>query len=201
MMIDMNGNVEATSSLNGSIMNAESLSGMIALPDILRGYSNYELAVQNGFEGTVEEYLRSLVGESVVIDIVENTPISYILSFSVGEESVITPNLIRGQVHCATTAEWNSHRDIVSEAGAIYIYLDASSYVDEHGHTVTYPSFKLGDGNAFLIDLPFGGDAEIIQHTTDKVAHITAQERSFWNNKVSIDESDVGNETLIFTVN
>lgn len=28
-----------------------------------RGYSNYELALQNGFEGTEEEYLKSLKGE------------------------------------------------------------------------------------------------------------------------------------------
>jgi hypothetical protein len=31
----------------------------------LRGLSNYELAVRNGFEGTELEYLQSLVGESV----------------------------------------------------------------------------------------------------------------------------------------
>lgn len=28
-----------------------------------RGYSNYELALQNGFQGTEEEYLKSLKGE------------------------------------------------------------------------------------------------------------------------------------------
>lgn len=29
---------------------------------VLRGYSAYEVAVQNGFEGTEEEWLASLVG-------------------------------------------------------------------------------------------------------------------------------------------
>lgn len=29
---------------------------------VLRGYSAYEIAVQNGFEGTEEEWLASLVG-------------------------------------------------------------------------------------------------------------------------------------------
>lgn len=39
---------------------------------ILRGYSAYEIAVQNGFEGTEEEWLASLVGtgmpDSIILD-------------------------------------------------------------------------------------------------------------------------------------
>lgn len=33
-----------------------------SVSQVLRGYSAYEVAVQNGFEGTEEEWLASLVG-------------------------------------------------------------------------------------------------------------------------------------------
>ena len=41
-----------------------SLSGVLSNP-VLRGMSAYELAVQNGFEGSEEEFLDSLKGDSV----------------------------------------------------------------------------------------------------------------------------------------
>ena len=37
----------------------------VMMTNLIRGYSAYEIAVQEGFEGTVEEWLASLVGESV----------------------------------------------------------------------------------------------------------------------------------------
>lgn len=63
------------------------------MSNMVRGYSAYEIAVQNGFEGTVEEWLSSLVGESVQIEVVEDTSSSYILKFTVGDQEVVTPNL------------------------------------------------------------------------------------------------------------
>ena len=79
-------------------MMANNISGITTLTgqlmtNMVRGYSAYEIAVQNGFEGTVEEWLASLVGESVEIEVVEDTDSSYILRFTVGDESVTTPNL------------------------------------------------------------------------------------------------------------
>lgn len=38
------------------------LRGTIVNPDVIRGKSAYEVAVMNGFEGTEEEWLASLVG-------------------------------------------------------------------------------------------------------------------------------------------
>ena len=39
------------------------LRGTIVNPDVIRGKSAYEIAVMNGFDGTVEEWLASLKGE------------------------------------------------------------------------------------------------------------------------------------------
>ena len=65
----------------------------VMMTNLIRGYSAYEIAVQEGFEGTVEEWLASLVGESVQVEVVEDTENSYVLRFTVGDESVTTPNL------------------------------------------------------------------------------------------------------------
>lgn len=85
--------LESTSSLTGTLStDTPSILGSL-LATALRGLSNYELAVRNGFEGTEEEYLESLIGESVVITVIEDTADSYILNFTVGEDSVTSPNL------------------------------------------------------------------------------------------------------------
>ena len=49
-------------SLTGSI-NGEILQGNINRLHELRGYSAYEVAVLNGFEGTKEQWLASLKGD------------------------------------------------------------------------------------------------------------------------------------------
>lgn len=77
---------------NTPIPGITTLTGTL-MTNLIRGYSAYEVAVQEGFDGTVEEWLASLVGESVSITVVEDTDDSFILEFSVGDEVVRTPNL------------------------------------------------------------------------------------------------------------
>lgn len=48
--------------LEGLIDAPTQLSGNLSNP-VLRGYSAYEVAVQNGFEGTEQEWLESLKGQ------------------------------------------------------------------------------------------------------------------------------------------
>lgn len=50
-----------TPSISFSIKSGENRIEQ-TVSQILRGYSAYEIAVQNGFEGTEEEWLGSLVG-------------------------------------------------------------------------------------------------------------------------------------------
>lgn len=49
-------------SLEGKVKATRKLRGKINRLEILRGYSAYEVAVNNGFEGTEEEWLASLKG-------------------------------------------------------------------------------------------------------------------------------------------
>lgn len=104
-------------------------------------------------------------------------------------------------VKYGTTAYWNDRRDYIPERGTIVVYSDyAQETID--GNLVDIPNIKVGDGLAYLIDLPFIEDdlRKIVdEHIDDDVIHITQQERLFWNNKVRVDPNDLSNENLILT--
>lgn len=92
-----------------------------------------------------------------------------------------------------TTEEWNTRISYVPEAGRIIVYSDRS-VVD--GQNV--PGIKIADGKAYVVDLPFvGEDIEkvLLDHIHDVEAHITSEERQFWNNKLNY-EIDEHEETL-----
>lgn len=83
-----------------------------------------------------------------------------------------------------TTAEWNLEPTLISEKNALYIYTD---YKVVEG--VMIPGIKIGDGMAYVIDLPFSTD----------VGGVTDEERIFWNNKVTAFIDPFNEEGLILT--
>lgn len=99
-----------------------------------------------------------------------------------------------GKVLYATTETWNSNPQIIAEKGFIYIYSDWKQ--DGEGHNIA--GMKIGNGNAYLIDLAFK-EQIFYDHITDITKHITQEDREFWNNKVTCYESKVEGELLIFT--
>ena len=76
-----------------------------------------------------------------------------------------------------TTAEWAQLTSLVSISGMIYVWSD---YKVENN--VPIPAFKVGDGLAYVVDLPFATQA------------ITQAQIDAWNNKVS---ARVSGEVLI----
>ena len=99
-------------------------------------------------------------------------------------------------VFCDTTAAWNAQPTLVGKAGCIYIYSDYK----KNDQNQDIAGLKIGDGQAYLIDAPFIEEM-LYAHLTDSVAHITAAERTAWNDKVRcyIDPND--GQNLIFTTN
>jgi len=102
-----------------------------------------------------------------------------------------------------TTAGWNSNPQYLPKKGEICIYTDYMTIQDDMGNDVTYPGIKIGDGNSYLIDMPFVGDdtrylllRRLQEHENDAVVHVTQQDRDFWDNKLNY---DVNGETLILT--
>lgn len=72
-------------------------------------------------------------------------------------------------VACKTSAEWAELTDLVSREGEIYVYSDAGAEGE--------PMIKIGDGNAYVVDLPFTAATDF---------RITDQDIQNWNNKVAV---------------
>lgn len=113
-----------------------------------------------------------------------------------GEAHVLSKDMIFRN----TVEGWNRQRDLVSYKNGIYIYTDYQTEEDEQGNIKYIPGIKIGDGKAFLIDLPFTDDL-MIQHIEDLGIHVTPEEKEFWNNKVRTYYSEVDYDTLVFTTN
>lgn len=103
-----------------------------------------------------------------------------------------------------TTAFWNNSIGYIPPAGEIIIYSDYKT-IDVDGEEITIPGIKIGSGNGYVQDLAFFDEAEsgaLLRHIADDIAHVSAGDRSFWNNKLNVDDSnEVVGESLILNRN
>lgn len=97
-----------------------------------------------------------------------------------------------------TTENWNKKASLISELNTVYVYVDHQTKTDEEGKEIWIPGIKIGDGKAYLIDLPFS-DELMIAHINDLGIHVTPEEKEFWNNKVRTYMDTVEGEQLVFT--
>lgn len=104
-----------------------------------------------------------------------------------------------------TTAGWNSNPQYLPKAGEICIYTDYATIKDDLGNDIVCPGIKVGDGDSYLIDMPFVGDEtrylllqQIRAHEQNMAIHVSPTDRTFWNNKLNY--VAVGEE-LIFNRN
>lgn len=107
------------------------------------------------------------------------------------------------KIYYDTTENWNSNHSI-SIKQALYVYTDGVAYTDNEGNQRYQPKIKVGDGLAYISDLPFLNGSvsdDLYAHIADKIVHITQGERDKWNQKCRVDESDVENGNLILTIN
>ncbi len=82
-----------------------------------------------------------------------------------------------------TTEEWNAERDLIAKKNTIYVYTDYTK--DELDNDV--PNIKIGDGKAYLIDMPFAYSGGVTQEQIE-----------FWNNKVAVRLDEENFENVIF---
>ena len=104
-----------------------------------------------------------------------------------------------------TTEHWNAARTFVPLKGEVIIYTDHGQIDDGYGNMINVPGIKIGDGSAYLIDLPFVGAEqryailqELREHTENFSIHVSMEDREFWNNKLNY---TVNNGNLIFNRN
>lgn len=89
-----------------------------------------------------------------------------------------------------TTENWNAHPEIEAQRGAIYIYSDAKIY-----EGIAVPDIKIGNGNSYLIDLPFIDDD--IYYILSTYMPVTVEDKLRWDNKLNC-KMDESGHTLIF---
>ena len=234
--MDLKGTIITNSSMSGKLSEVPSVLKAY-LPDnpalagklsnsTLRGYSAYDIAVANGFDGTEEEWLETLKGERVEIrnnnEVIEwryenDDEWATLIDLSAwhdyarlankpsinGITLVDDVNLgnIYSKHRSMTTAAWNAESDLIGESGAIYIYSDYNVIDNGDGTTTNIPGIKIGDGVTYLIDLPFvAGDTTLLSdHIADNVVHVNSTEREYWNNKITCFLSPVDEENLVLT--
>ena len=86
-----------------------------------------------------------------------------------------------------TTDEWIEAGRNISEAGVLYIYSDG--YGLEDGTLI--PRIKIGDGLAYISDLPFFDEKlriDLASHINDFDIHVTLDQKRAWWNKLNIDD-------------
>lgn len=99
-----------------------------------------------------------------------------------------------GGILFGTTAEWQAKPTFIPAAGTIVIYTDYANLNDKD-----VPNFKVGDGNAYLVDLPFSQDdlrAVVAAHIADNTRHLTPEDRTKIEDSVSV---EVSGNNLIFS--
>lgn len=98
-----------------------------------------------------------------------------------------------------TVEEWNNDKDLISQKGTLYIYTNYKVIKDQEDNEIFLPGIKLGDGKAYLIDLPFLNtdtfNEQILDHINNKVIHVSLEDRMFWNNKLNLVQPE--SQTLV----
>lgn len=112
---------------------------------------------------------------------------------------------INSKVQTGTTAYWNSKPSYIPKNGDVIVYTDYETKQIDATHFINVPGIKIGSGNAYLIDLAFVGEKEkdtLLDHITNTDIHVTLEEKSFWNNKLNVnDVEEVIGETLTINRN
>ena len=120
---------------------------------------------------------------------------SRIKSATVGKLNEInagTAVLSGAKVYTGTTEYWSTKTTYVPKDGEIIVYTDYAT-VEKDGEEILVPGVKIGDGNAYVVDLPFVDAAlrdMMVDHVNDEVRHVSESDRSFWNNKLNLDIND-----------
>lgn len=153
--------------------------------------SNDKFLTLSGLRHVISDLKSYLDGKEYIISSALNDLDSRLIDQSLG-------------IQYDTTAGWNSKTGYIPKKGALIIYSDYTT-VDRDGRTLLVPGIKIGSGNAYVQDLAFVDEyvqKQIVGHIYDNLVHTNPTEKSFWNNKLNVNDlREVEEETLIFNRN
>ena len=149
----------------------------------------------------IEQQISEIISEICCSSISYNPPVSGTTSGSHNVQDAIdalNTAISSGdkEVFYGTTAYWNNQPQLVPIQGCLYVYSDYAT--DAQGNNVA--GIKVGDGTSYLIDMPFI-DALYNEHIANTAIHVSSDDRSSWEDKVTCDIDPYTLNTLIFTKN
>ena len=107
-----------------------------------------------------------------------------------------------------TTARWNAARGMIPLEGEIIIYTDykeITKEIDGEIRNILIPGIKIGDGRAYVQDLPFIDEElrdRIMAHINNNDIHVTVMDKLKWDNKLNVnDNQEIVNGALILNRN
>lgn len=94
-----------------------------------------------------------------------------------------------------STENWDAALGMIPLEGELIIYSDYKTIkkeIDGEIRDVAIPGLKIGDGMAYVQDLPFVGEDlrdQILEHINNPEIHVSMRDRLFWNNKLNVDDA------------
>ena len=174
---NLSGRLQDKPGMSGTLSSDSSLSGKLSLNGKLNGHLQDKssmkgrLSSNTSIGGAISRVPRSYEDLTQLPKINDVTVI--------GNKPL--PDYSLRPIYYKPAEEWNSQSDLISEEGAIYIYTYGTG--DDTKFKV-----KIGDGDAYLIDMPF-----VVDETVSSI------EKEFWNNKVSAYISPENAEELVLS--
>ena len=107
---------------------------------------------------------------------------------------------VSDNIQINTSAYWSTQTSYIPESGTIIIYSDYTTIPSEENpsESINVPNFKVGDGLAFVVDLPFVSDdirRQLSEHIANMSIHVSSQDRQKWDSKVSVITQEIGTGT------
>ena len=102
----------------------------------------------------------------------------------------------RIQLKRESTQYWNEALGFIPLEGELIIYNDYKQIdkeIDGEVKRVNIPGLKIGDGMAYVQDLPFVNEDlrdKIMEHIDNPDIHVTLADKFFWNNKLNVNDAD-----------
>ena len=92
-----------------------------------------------------------------------------------------------------------SKKTLIAVKGMIYLYSDFKKVTGENGKEYYIAGVKVGDGNSYLIDIPFlnSDSVAMAEHISNTKIHVSPADRLLWDSKYKISEKD---GTLIISI-
>lgn len=158
----------------------------------------------NAYETTTTKKFLDAAGLTYFSTKLNNYPTNDVIE-AVIEGTQDALNEKADRIRYGSKEHWQSQMSEIPAAGEIIIYTNKDTILDEDENEIPVPGIKVGDGMAYLADLPFLGDevlesiiARLSSHENNTDIHTSLAEKTFWNNKLNL---QLSGETLTLNRN